>query len=98
MYLFSRPTDARIKAFIESLESDSLSYPEVGATLGTPPAGYDIDNNRILLGRGEQDFERAKTAIREWRMFEVPGMTLCYPDTPIEVRRNIAPLARHLGF
>ena len=98
MFLFSRPTDARIKEFLEECQADSLSYPEVGSTLGEPPAGYDVDHNRVILGRGEKDFERAKTAIREWGMFDVPGMKLCYPDTPIEVGRNVAPIARHLGF
>ena len=31
-------------------------------------------------------------------MFEVPGLKLFYPDTPIEQGRDVAPLAHHLGF
>jgi uncharacterized protein (UPF0548 family) len=98
MFLFSRPTDNQIEDFLGKCESDSFSYPEVGATRDTPPAGYNIDHNRMLIGRDASDFERAKTAIREWKMFEVPGLQLFYPDTPIEAGRNVAPLAYHLGF
>ena len=98
MYFFSRPSDAQIKAFLKERESDSFSYVEVGATLDKPPARYTIDHNRQLLGSGRDVFQRAKTAITQWKMFEVPGMTLCYPDTPIEPGQNVAPLAHHLGF
>ena len=98
MFLLSRPSDARIRAFLKERESDSLSYPEVGATRDAPPTRYDIDHNRILLGSGNTVFERAKTAIRQWKMFDVPGIELLYPDTPIKPGRTVAPLANHLGF
>lgn len=98
MFLLTRPTDARIDEFLSSRKADSFSYPEVGATRGAVPAGYYIDHNRIVLGQGEAAFERAKQAIREWKMFDVPGMELFYSDTPIEAGRNVAPLAYHLGF
>ena len=98
MFFLTRPTDTQIAEFIRKCEEDSLSYPEVGATRETTPPGYDIDHNRIMLGHGESIFERAKAAVRGWKMFEVPGLELCYPDTPIETGRNVAPLAHHLGF
>ena len=83
MFLLRRPNDAQIRAFLKERESDSFSYAEVGATRDVPPAGYDIDHNRILLGSGDAAFKRAKTAIRQWKMFDVPGIVLFYPDTPI---------------
>ncbi|MEO8573349.1 MAG: DUF1990 domain-containing protein [Pyrinomonadaceae bacterium] len=98
MFLLTRPTDAEIKEFLEMRRTDSFSYPEVGATRGLPPAGYNVDHNRVILGRGPHDFEKAKQAIREWKMFDVPSLDLLYPDTPIEAGRNVAPLANHLGF
>ncbi len=98
MFLLTRPKDAEIKEFLEMRRTDSFSYPEVGATRGLPPAGYNVDHNRVILGRGPHDFEKAKQAIREWKMFDVPGLDLLYPDTPIEAGRNVAPLANHLGF
>src|SRR6188474_2900981 len=98
MFLLKRPTEAEIDEFLIKRKADSFSYPEVGATLGSPPMGYDIDHNRILLGRGDDVFQLAKKAVREWKMFEVPGLKLFYPDTPIEQGRDVAPLAHHLGF
>ena len=98
MFFFTRPTDAQIREFLRTRKGDLLSYSEVGATRGTPPSGYNIDHNRAMLGYGDETFERAKLAIHEWKMFDVANLTLCYPDTPIEVGRDVAPLARHLGF
>src|SRR5687767_8258055 len=98
MFLLSRPSDADIAAFLAARKDDSFSYPDTGATRGSPPSGYDVDHNRIMLGNGEDDFARAKQAVREWKMFAVPGLELFYPDTSIEAGRNVALLARHLGF
>ena len=36
--------------------------------------------------------------MRAWKTFEVPGLALFEPLTPIEAGQNVAPLARHLGF
>ena len=98
MFLFTRPSDGHIKEFLAARELDSFSYPEIGATREARPAGYNIDHNRMKIGNGSEDFELAKSAVRQWKMFDVPGMHLCYPDTPIEVGRNVAALAHHLGF
>jgi uncharacterized protein (UPF0548 family) len=98
MFLFTRPAEERIRQFLKDCEDDSFSYPEVGESRVTPPPGYNIDHNRMMVGHGPDDFERAKNAVRQWKMFEVPGLELCYPDTPIEVGRDVAPLAYHLGF
>ena len=98
MFRLTKPNAAEIEAFLRERESDRYSYPEVGATRESPPAGYDVDHNRMLIGRGSDDFERAKTAIRQWKMFDVPGLMLIRSDTPIEPGRNVALLAHHLGF
>jgi uncharacterized protein (UPF0548 family) len=98
MFIFSRPSKAYIDQFLEKRKTDVHSYPEVGGTKDSPPEGYVFDHNRILLGHGDDDFQRAKDAIRNWSMFSVPGIELFYTDTPIEAGRNVAMLAHHLGF
>jgi uncharacterized protein (UPF0548 family) len=98
MFLLHRPNDARIKEFLEMQAADAFSYREVGATRGRPPSGYNVDRNGVILGYGENDFARAKAAVRKWKMFDVPGMYLYPSDTPIEVGRTVAPVASHLGF
>lgn len=99
MFLFSRPDKDQIDAFLKDRESDSFSYREVGASRElSAPRGYDFDRNRELLGHGDGDFEKAKRAVRQWKMFEMPGIELFYTDTPIETGRTVAMMASHLGF
>lgn len=99
MFLLFKPTTTEITAFLEKRESDIFSYDAVGATRGpSPPAGYVVDHNVELLGRGREDFEKSKQAIRDWKMFEVPGLELIRNDTPIAPGRNVALFAHHLGF
>ncbi len=98
MFLLSNPSTAVIEEFLDTRASDRYSYPEVGATRVTAPEGYDVDHNRILLGQGDEAFQRAKDAVRSWKMFDVPGLALIHTDTPIEPGRNVALVAHHLGF
>ena len=99
MFLVFKPTSAQIDRFLESRKTDTFSYDAVGATLEpSPPAGFIVDHNRQLLGTGRETFEKAKQAVRQWKMFEVPGLDLVLSDTPIEPGRNVALFAHHLGF
>lgn len=98
MFLLAKPNPTEIDEFLKQREPDKFSYPSVGATRYEPPSGYNVDHNRQLLGHGRDDFEKAKEAIRNWKMFEVPGLQLTDPETPIEPGRNVALLAHHLGF
>jgi uncharacterized protein (UPF0548 family) len=99
MFLLSRPTDVQIAKFLQARVNDDFSYPEVGLTReNAAPTGYNIDHNRQLLGSGDVAFQRAKQAICEWEMFDFPWARLCYPDTPIEVGRNVAVAIEHFGF
>jgi uncharacterized protein (UPF0548 family) len=63
-----------------------------------PPPGYAVNHVRFQLGRGHGAFERAKQAIREWRMFDVGWIELCWPDAPIQPRSTVAVVVAHLGF
>ena len=99
MFLTFSPTAQQLKQFIDSRGADSFSYEAVGATReSSPPNGFIVDHNRQLLGSGRTVFEKAKQAIRQWTMFEVPGLDLIGKDTPIEPGRNVALFAHHMGF
>jgi uncharacterized protein (UPF0548 family) len=99
MFLLRRPGTEKISAFLKGRDADTFSYQFVAATCeNSPPVGYNVDHNRQLLGHGREHFEKAKNAIRGWKMFQVPGLTLFHPDTPIEPGRNVALLAHHLGI
>ena len=100
MFLISRPTTNQIEHFLQQAAATVYSYAEVGASRqgSDSIASYNIDHNRIALGNGEDDFERAKQAVREWKMFDFPWVELCWPETPIEEDRTVAILIHHFGF
>ena len=98
MLLLREPSDAEIKNFLEGQRSLAFSYPEVGATRGTAPAGYDVNHHRGRLGTGPQAFERAVEAMKRWKMYETGWTRLCWPDAPIADGRVVGVVGRHLGF
>ena len=101
MFLVSKPTRSEVDAFIDRSAETALSYPDVGTTRSVHPgdlSSYNVDHNRILIGNGDAAFQKAKQAVREWRMFDMPWVELCWPITPIDKERTVAILIRHFGF
>src|SRR5687768_7381014 len=98
MFLLTKPNRRLIQQFLDARKNDDYSYADVGATRSSPPAGYNVDHNRILLGHGAEAYSRAKQAVREWKMFDFPWVSLCWHETPIEEGETVAVLVRHLGF
>ncbi|HZD45450.1 MAG TPA: DUF1990 domain-containing protein [Acidobacteriaceae bacterium] len=99
MFFLSRPTAQRIARFRQTVEQDSFSYPEVGATLkGSFPDGYNLDQNRIRLGEGSGTFERAFAALCAWKMFDVGWVELLHPPEPIVPGQTVLVLARTFGL
>jgi len=98
MFLIHRPGERRIREVLASQEGVGFTYPEVGATRTQPPAGYQVHRECFALGSGPGAFGRARQAIREWRMFEVGWLELCWPDGPIARGGTVAVLAHHLGL
>jgi uncharacterized protein (UPF0548 family) len=100
LYRFSTPDRATIDAFLIATRREKFSYPEVGRSRESAAAldRYNVDHNRIQLGTGRDAFDRAKQALRAWKMFDMPWLEICWPSAPIEVGANVAVLAIHLGF
>lgn len=93
MIRWRRPSDEEIRAFIDAQAAQPFSYADVGATRGELPAGYTVAHHRVRLGGGQAVFERAVAALRQWRMFAVDGVALCWPDAPQQVGTTVAILA-----
>ena len=70
----------------------------MGASRSQAPSGYTVDHNRVKLGHGLNVFERGKAAIRQWKMFDMPWATLCWPDAAIEAGVTVAAVFSHFGF
>lgn len=99
MFSLSKPDREAILAFIASQKTQPFSYPEVGCTRQeAPPKGHIVDRNRVRLGQGTNAFERGKHAVKQWKMFDMPWLALCSPDTPIETGATVAVVVSHIGF
>ena len=94
------PTDNEVREFLREVENSPFSYNEVGASRdqGRPAGFLNYDHNRIDLGQGAVTWERAKTAVRSWKMFEHALTQIFWPDTPLVAGNNIGVVAHHLGF
>jgi uncharacterized protein (UPF0548 family) len=81
MWSFQQPTGHTIDAFLSQQKPLAPSYPEVGATRGDFPVGYNHDRNFCELGRGKAAFEAARQAISSWKMFPA-SWTRILPSHP----------------
>lgn len=98
MFCISRPNRNEIAAFLSAQQNQTFSYADVGYSRQQTPKGYVMDHNRIALGMGVETFERAKSAVTNWKMFDMPWVQLCWPNTPVEPGVSVAVLVSHLGF
>ena len=98
MFSLTAPSEDEIRRFISKQKGSGFSYPEVGASATTVPTGYNVDHNRVQLGRGEVTWQRAVGAIRAWRTFSMPWVSLHWPSAPIQVGTDVAVSIRHFGF
>lgn len=98
MFLLRKPTEETVRQFIAAQQTLPFSYSEVGATQTGAPAGYTVDHNRIKLGQGPDTYQRALTALRSWKHFDLGWVTIVPHNTPIEVGRVVAVQAQTFGF
>ncbi len=98
MWSLTRPSEDAIRAFIVQQSILPPTYAEVGATATTPPAGYDIDHNRVQLGSSRAAFDAACAALRRWQQFPASMMIVHPPDAPLQVGYTVALLARVTGI
>jgi len=104
VFRLTRPTPGELDAFLAAQRGSAYSYAEVGASRGpapagyTRPVGYTVDHNRVLLGAGPAAFERARHAVRSWRMFALGWCSIYPADAPIERGTTVAAVVRHFGF
>ncbi|MBA2620076.1 MAG: DUF1990 domain-containing protein [Acidobacteria bacterium] len=99
MFLISKPNEQNIERFLESQKGESFSYAEVGASrAAAAPNNYNIDHNRVRLGTERAVFDRAREAVRSWKMFDLTWTHIYRKNTPIEVGETVAILIEHFGF
>lgn len=97
MFTLTDPSPERIARFLATQRDAEFTYSEAGATAAKPPAGYDVDRRRTLLGRGDDCFRRACAALRAWRQFDLGWVRATPAETPLAVGATIAVVARVFG-
>jgi len=99
MYLFRKPSDDQITAFIQSQSRLDFTYPSTGVTrIGDAPSGFVVDHHRIHLGAGQATFEAAKRALSEWRHYQFDWIELHRPKDAPATDQTVGVLARALGL
>jgi uncharacterized protein (UPF0548 family) len=97
MFLMRQPSEEDAVRFVASQRDLPFTYAEVGATNATPPAGYNIDHNRIQIGAGEAAYRRAVDALKNWRHFDLGWVTIMPRGVAVEVGATVAVKARAFG-
>jgi uncharacterized protein (UPF0548 family) len=98
MFLRRRPSEQFVRQFIGSQQDLPFSYSGVGATRSeAPPADYTVDHNRIKLGQGQETYQRAISALRSWRQFDLGWVKLVPPGQPLQVGTTVAVQAKTFG-
>ena len=69
--------------FLSEQRRLEYTYADVGATATRPPDGYNVDRTRALIGHGETGFLAAKSALRQWRHFDLHWVEAWPVDTPL---------------
>lgn len=101
MFLFLQPSSETVAEFISSQQDLPFSYSQVGTTKSQPRDGhreYTVDHNRTKLGEGEQAYQRAVLALRNWQQFDLGWVAVVPPGKPLEVGTTVAVQAKIFGF
>src|SRR3954466_8305721 len=78
MPYWRKPSPDSVQRFLALQAKLDFSYPAVGATSATPPAGYVVDHTRVRVGNGERAFEVARAALARWEHFRL-GWVQAHP-------------------
>jgi uncharacterized protein (UPF0548 family) len=97
MFLARRPTPNVIDRFICESQDLPLSYAPIGI-VRTRTAGQDLDELTVAIGRGQADFERARSALLAWKQFDIGWVETFPRQAPVAIGTVVAVLIRHLGF
>jgi uncharacterized protein (UPF0548 family) len=100
MFLLEKPSEKQIQTFLETQRTLNFSYKDVGATHPNqfaPPNNFTHDHNRILLGKGQATFEKAKAALKNWKAYAL-GWTKIHPNVKPEKDKTFCVEVNHFGF
>jgi uncharacterized protein (UPF0548 family) len=99
MFLSRKPSAEIVRRFLSAQRELSFTYSSIGGTRNEEaPPGFNVDHNRLKIGEGPEDFERAVLALRSWRQFDLGWVEVVTPDTPIQINEVVAVRAHTFGL
>lgn len=79
----TRPTNDELRSMVEASRDAATSYSPVGLTAANDaPPGYRLDRWDRALGSGEDVFDGASRALREWAVHRGAGLMVCAAGPP----------------
>lgn len=88
-----------LRRILSDSRRQPFTYSPVGATRSEElPSGFPHNRHQVRLGYGRDTFERARTAIAGWRMYDLDWTRLCWRDVPPAEQMVVGVLVRHLGL
>ena len=96
-FQFSYPDESQLRNYLDQQVNAELSYAEVGATKDQQPAGYDNDDNHVILGHGDAVWDNAKHAIVNWQQYPKPWTNIYPAKAPLKKGQTVAVLFRVAG-
>lgn len=97
MFLARRPSAADIDPFLRESRDLPLTYGPVGIVREQPAQGR-VDHQLVAIGRGEDDFRRARAALLAWKPFDIGWVEAFSQPASIEIGTVVGVLIRHFGF
>ncbi|WP_218932359.1 DUF1990 family protein [Adhaeretor mobilis] len=94
----TKPSDNQLHNFYEHQQEQPLTFPVETRLDGSPPVGFQLDDNRVLLGQGEETYRAACDALRCWEMYPKSWIELIPPKAPLQVGTVVLVLARAYGI
>jgi uncharacterized protein (UPF0548 family) len=97
MFFLTEPSEQMVTRFIATQTDLPLTYRAVGATRYKAPDKFTVDHNRVQLGRGEISYNRAVSAMKSWRHFDLGWVSIVPEGIAVEVGAIVAVKARAFG-
>lgn len=97
MFLARRPSTAAIDRFLDASRELPLSYGSPGIVHERPIKGR-LDEDVAVIGHGDDDLKRARSAVIAWKPFDVGWVDTFPRGVAIEIGAVVAVLVRHFGF
>ena len=92
------PSKSSLDVFLKEKKDSFFSYTELKGTQSEKVKGYDNDLNSIHIGQGEEVWQKAKTALKNWQQFPPPWTKIYDDQTPLAAGNVVAVLFQLFGI